>query len=283
MPSVFIHKLALALQFSDATDGRGIENDIRISVNGKPRRPMPKPGGYFIFMGDDLPEESFDMDIAASGYVPTKKRILLEAPGIGPPLLRVEMIPEDRSLRGERLCTLSGTRKALSAIDAVKLGSNACIAGTFDARKRTLHVYNPYKLEFNRPRYALVDSEGLHYEIFTIESRVSDEAFIIDHPFVSDVSADLAVAPVVAGDVNAKGEYLLRVRDDATDNRFIVRFAEESGERFEIVDFNDSDALRRIAAAPKSRAKTKVKDAKVKEVKEAKGTNEAKDTNEKNH
>ncbi|MDR1247540.1 MAG: hypothetical protein LBK57_11065 [Clostridiales Family XIII bacterium] len=262
MPSVFTHKLALALQFSDATDGRGIENDIRISVNGRPKRPMPKPGGYFIFMADDLPEESFDMDIAASGYVPTKKRILLEAPGIGPPLLRVEMIPEDKPLRGGRLCTLSGTCKGLSAIDAVKLGSNACVAGTFDARKRTLRVYNPYRLEFNRPRYALVDSKELRYEIFMIESRVSDGAFIIDHPFVSDVSADFTVAPVVAGDVNAKGEYLLRVRDDATDNRFIVRFAEDAGERFEIVDFTDADVLRRIAAAPKSRAKTKIKEAK---------------------
>jgi hypothetical protein len=242
MPSVIIHKLALALQFFDATDGRGIENDIRISVNGRSKWPMPKGDGYFIFMADDLPEESFDMDIAASGYVPTKKRVLLEAPGIGPPLLRVEMIPEDKPLRGARLYTLSGTCKGLSAIDAVRLGSNACVAESFDAKKRTLCVYNPNRLEFNRPRYALVDARKLCYEIFTIESRVSDGAFIIDHPLVSDVSAGSSLAPVITGDVNAKGEYLLRARDDTTDNRLIVRFAEESGERFEIVDFNERDS-----------------------------------------
>jgi hypothetical protein len=241
MPSVFTHKLALALQFSDATDGRGIENDIRISVNGAVRRPMPKPGGYFVLTAEDLPEESFDMDIVASGYMPTKKRILLEAPGIGPPL-RIEMIPEEKPLRGGRLRTLSGTRKGLSAIDAVRLGSDICVAEAFDAKKRTLRVYNPYRLEFNRPRYALVGPEGLRYEIFTIDSRVSDGAFIIDHPLVSDVSAEFSVAPVVPGDVNAKGEYLLRVRDDTADMRFIVRFAEKAGERFDIVDFNERDS-----------------------------------------
>jgi hypothetical protein len=240
MPSVFTHKLALALQFSDATDGRGIEDDIRISVNGAVRRPMPKPGGYFVLTTEDLPEDSFDMDIVASGYMPTKKRILLEAPGIGPPL-RIEMIPEDKPLRGGRFCTLSGTRKGLSAIDAVRLGSDICVAEAFDAKKRTLRVYNPYRLEFNRSRYALVNPEGPRYEIFTIDSRVSDGTFIIDHPLVSEVSA-VSVAPLITGDVNAKGEYLLRVRDDTADMRFIVRFAEKAGERFEIVDFNDRDS-----------------------------------------
>jgi hypothetical protein len=249
----------LALQFSDATDGRGIENDIRISVNGRLKHPMPKPGGYFLFMAADLPEESFDMDIVVSGYVPTTKRILLESPGIGPPLLRVEMIPEDRPLPGALLCTLSGKSKGLSAIDAVRIGSNVCVAEAFDARKRTLRVYNPYRLEFNRLRYALVDPGGLRYEIFMIESRVSDGAFIIDHPFVSDVSAEFAVAPVVTGDVNAEGEYLLRVRDETADNRFIVRFAEEAGERFEVVDFNESDVLRRTEAEPEPRPKTKAR------------------------
>jgi hypothetical protein len=240
MPSVIIHKLALALQFFDAIDGRGIENDIRISVNGKPKHPMSKSGGYFVFTAGDLPEESFDMDIVASGYAPTKKRILLEAPGIGPPLLRVEMIPEDKPWGG-RLCTLSGTCKGLSAVDAVRLDAGVCVVEDFDARKRMLRVCNPYPLEFNRPRYAMVDRGGLRYEIFTIDSRVSDGAFIIDHPFVSDVSAEFAIAPVVAGNVNAEGEYLLRVRDETADNRFIVRFAEETGERFKLVDFNEKD------------------------------------------
>jgi hypothetical protein len=237
MPSVFTHKLALAVQFSDATDGRGIENDIRISVNGKPKLPIPKPGGFFIFMADDLPEEPFDMDVRVFGYVPTKKRILLEAPGIGPPLLRIELVPEENPLLGRTFETLSGSGGGIEAVDAVNFGENLCFVGSFDKRKRTLHIHNPHRLEFNRPRYALVNPGELRYETFIIESRVSDEAFIIDHPFVSDVSAELPIASVVAGDVNAEGGYLLRVRGGSADDRWIVRFTEDGGERFELVDF----------------------------------------------
>jgi hypothetical protein len=249
---VFTHKLALALKFMDATDGRGIEHDIRISVNDRPAIPSPRQGGYFVFMSNELPEDAFDMDVRASGYVPTKRRILLEAPGIGPPLSHIELIPEAGSARGALFASLSGTKKGLSAIDAVKLGKNPCLAESFDARRRTLRVYNPYRFEFNRARYALVDPSVPRYEAFAIEKRVSNEAFIIDHPLTSDVSAEFPIMPIVSGDVNAEGEYLLRVRDDTAENRWIVRFTEDSGERFELVDFNE--------AAVSAKGKARVKD-----------------------
>ncbi|MDR2089315.1 MAG: hypothetical protein LBP73_08170 [Clostridiales Family XIII bacterium] len=259
MPSVITHKLALALRFSDATDGRIIERDVQCSVDGKLRRPMPKWGGYFVFTAEDLPEEQFDLDVRALGYVPTKKRVLLEAPGIGPPLLRIELIPQENPLLRTDFDTLSGKRRGLREIDAVKLEENLCFAKAFDARKRMLRIYNPYRLEFNRARYALVDPNGLSYEPFVIESRASDETFKIDHPFVTNISADLQIAPVVGGDVRADGEYLLRVRDGGANSRWIVRFAESKGDRFELVDF---DGGRKTARSAKTPRKTNGKEKK---------------------
>jgi hypothetical protein len=241
MASVWKHTLALALRLSDATDGGNIEYDIRFSVNGKRRVPLPKPGGHFVFLAGDLPEEDFDLDVHASGYVPTTRRVLLEAPGIGPPLLRIDMVPREAPLGRARLRTLSGTRKGLLAIDAARLAGYACFARGFDARKRILTVYNPYRLALDRSRYALVSREALRYESFAIESHVAGEAFKTDHPFVASVSDGSPITPVVSGLVRADGTYLLRVRDESSDNRFVVRFAEEEGERFEVVDFNDPE------------------------------------------
>jgi hypothetical protein len=250
MSSLIKHTVALALRLSDATDGKNIEYDIRFLIDGKPRLPLPKPGGHFIFFAEDLPEEGFDLDVRASGYVPTTRRVLLEAPGIGPPLLRLDMIPEENPLRGARFGTLAGKRKGLVAIDAVRLGEQTCFAKEFDARKRMLTIYNPYRLALDRTRYALVNREALQYEPFVVESGVSDEAFKIDHPLVSSVSA-APIAPVVSGLVRADGEYLLRVRDESSDNRFIVRFTEAEGERFAFVDFDEPESLSRLAEAPR--------------------------------
>ncbi|MDR1573882.1 MAG: hypothetical protein LBS24_06190 [Clostridiales Family XIII bacterium] len=252
MPSVIKHTLALTLKLSDATNGGLIESGIRFSIDGKPRRPLPKPEGYFVFLTEDLPEASFDLDVRASGYVPTTRRVLLEAPGIGPPLLSVEMVPEEGLSWNMRFGTLSGERKGLVAIDAVRVGEKICFAGAFDARKRMLTVYNPYRHTFNRTRYALVDPAGLRYEPFVIESYASDETFKIDHPFVSAVSAESPIAPVVVGLVRADGTYLLRVRDESLDNRWIVRFTEAEGERFELVDFNEPETAR-LKASEKSK------------------------------
>ncbi|MDR2770978.1 MAG: hypothetical protein LBB57_02955 [Clostridiales Family XIII bacterium] len=250
MSSVITHKLALALKLSDAIDGRNIKADLRFFVGGKASLPKPRPGGYFIFMEDALPETHFDLEVRASGYVPTKKRVLLEAPGIGPPLLRIEMIPQENPIGNTAYKTLSGTRKGLAAIDAARPEKNSCFARTFDARKRLLTVYNPYRIEFDRARYALIAPDGLSYESFAVESRVSDEAFTIDHPFVSTVSADLPIVPVVAGCVDAAGAYLLRVPDDGAGKGWIVRFTEETGERFEPVDF-DGPKIAQLAEAPR--------------------------------
>jgi hypothetical protein len=250
MPSVITHKLALALRFSDATDGRVIENGLQCLIDGKPRRPLPKWGGYFVFSAEELPEACFDLDVRASGYVPTKKRVLLEAPGIGPPLLRVEMIPKEERLPNVGFYTLSGKRKGLIAIDAVNPTENSCFAGAFDARKAALTVYNPYRLELNRARYALVDPNGLSYEPFVIEARISGETFKIDHPLVTTVSADFPIIPVVSGDVRADGEYLLRVRDEGADKRRLVRFEEDAGERFELIDFGEGEGAQAPARKP---------------------------------
>jgi hypothetical protein len=249
MSSVIKHTLALALRISDATDGRNIEHDIRFLIDGKPMNPMPKQGGHFVFLAEDLPKKDFDLDIRTLGYVPTTRRVLLEAPGIGPPTLSVEMIPDETLSRGASLKTLSGTRKGLAAIDAVRLGENSCFAREFDARRRMLTVYNPHRLAFNRMHYALVDTAGLRYEPFVVESSVSGETFKIDHPFVASVSADAPIAPVIGGVVFADGTYLLRVRDENADNRFIVRLTEAEGERFELVDFNEAETVR-LAEAP---------------------------------
>jgi catechol 2,3-dioxygenase-like lactoylglutathione lyase family enzyme len=254
MPTVITHRLALALRLSDATDGRGIEDDVRFLIDGETRKPMPKPSGHFIFTAEDLPETHFDLCVRASGYVPTKKRVLLEAPGIGPPLLHIEMIPLENPLGNVRFWTLSGSLEGLSEIDAVPIGENSCFAKSFDAKTRTLTVYNPYRIEFNRARYALLDPNGLSYESFRIESRVSDEAFKIDHPFVLAVSAERPVVPVVSGCVGANGEYLLRVRDEGVGKRRIVRFSDKDGERFELVEFSDKEGAR-IVQSPRAESR----------------------------
>jgi hypothetical protein len=255
MSSRITHKLALALRLSDATGGMGIEKDTLFFVDGEQRRPFPKPNGYFAFTKETIPEEDFDLEVRASGYVPTKKRVLLEAPGIGPPLLRIEMIPEDNPLSGNSFQTLSGTRKGLVAIDAVKLGESPCFAKEFDARTKVLAVRNPYRLEFDRAGYALVNPKELCYETFTVAARVSDEAFKIDHPLISNVSADFPVAPVISGSVSAGGEYLLRLRDAAVERRWIVRFKEDAREYFNLVDFNEPETVSLVAAPPATGAK----------------------------
>jgi hypothetical protein len=126
----------------------------------------------------------------------------------------------------------------------VKLGENLCFAMGFEVRRKRLRVYNPYRIEFNRARYALVNVEAPSYESFSVEACVSGETLQIDKRLASGPYENAPLSPVVSGAVDAEGNYLLRVRDMTAECRWIVRLKAGKEERFTLVDFNKPETAR---------------------------------------
>jgi hypothetical protein len=238
VPAVIKHQLALAVRLSDATDGRGIENDVTFLVDGTEKLPQRKANGYFIYTDQALLERDYDLEARARGYAPIRRRVRLKEPGVIPPDLRLELIPLE-SLRTEGLFhTLEGRLPGLGAIDAVNPGDGACLIKDYDARRRRLTVFNPHRLEFDRVLYALVQIAENRYTPFAVETRVSGDVLKTDRPLTVKGVVNLPLTPVVSGLAGPEGEYLLRVRRNAAGSRWIVRIRLNETDKFTLVDFN---------------------------------------------
>ncbi|MDR1605340.1 MAG: hypothetical protein LBS10_11260 [Gracilibacteraceae bacterium] len=238
MPAVIKHQLALAVRLSDVTDGRGVENDVTFWVNGTEKSPRRKTNGFFIYTDPALLAQDYDLEVRARGYVPARRRILLEAPGVSPPDLRLELVPEEDLRTAGLYFSLAGRLPGLTAIDAVSADDTACRVKHYDARRRRLTVFNPHRLEFERALYALVQTAETRYVPFAPEGYSPDGTLKTDRSLTLRGLVNLPLTPVVAGITGPEGDYLLRVRKNAAGNRWIVRLRLNEADKFAGVDFN---------------------------------------------
>ncbi|MDR0433522.1 MAG: hypothetical protein LBH21_00495 [Gracilibacteraceae bacterium] len=237
MPAVIKHQLALALRLADAADGREVENNVSFWVDGKEQLPRRKANGYFIFTDPDLLLGDYSLEVRARGYIPVCRRVRLEAPGVSPPDLRLELTPAPDPGTAALYHSLTGRLPELTGIDAVAATGGACQVKSYDPRRRRLTVFNPHRQEFERALYALVLTDETRYIPFAVTGRAG-ETLIIDRPLTLKNAVNLPLAPVVAGVTGPEGDYILRMRKTAAGGRWIVRCRWREADKFTLVDFN---------------------------------------------
>ena len=95
--------------------------------------------------------------------------------------------------------------------------------------------------------YGLLSSDKQCYEKIEVEKMVSPKSIQLKNPpagtFIPAYTPNLFIARIVYGVVHDGGRYLLRVRDEGTDTRYLVRYEVGDEVRFQVVDFHDQEVL----------------------------------------
>ena len=124
----------------------------------------------------------------------------------------------------------------ITAVDTVRAGESPCLIREWDARKKLLTIFNPHKLNLDRTYYALVDPDKEVYEVFRIVKRISDQVFKLDRPLEMEFKNYFPICPVILGSVGPGDNYSLRVQNDSSHSRWIVRKVCGETASFETLD-----------------------------------------------
>lgn len=233
---VFTHRLDLALRLVDTTSGRNVSGrDVEVFMDGKPVRFSEKAGQLLIFQG--LEFRSFRLEIVSRMFERTEQKVELDALDKTLPLLEIHLIPRENYSIGVGLLSLTGTMPGIQELSAVRMGDNACLIREFDPRRRVAKIFNPHHLSLDRVQYALVDPDRCIYEPFQILRMMDEQTLKSDRILELPFKNYFPIASRVSGITREDGSYCLRVRDDATDARWIVRWVMNGQEHFRTIDF----------------------------------------------
>jgi hypothetical protein len=234
--SVFTYRLAFALRLVDTTSGRPVNSGgVQVFMDGAPAHFQPK-GGVLVFQ--DLKKRTFRLRVTSGGYEPMETEVELDALDAKLPLLEAYLIP-NANFPGVEFLTLAGTLPGIGSLSAVRAGDNACLIREFEPRKRMAKLFNPHHLAMDRVRYALMDPDKGCYEPFNIVRVVDDQTIRVDRVLETAFKNYFPVTPLVLGRTDPDGSYCLRVRDDATAAKWLVRWEEQEQAHFRMVDFRE--------------------------------------------
>lgn len=241
-PTLIVHRLDLILRLLDTTTGREISaTEVSLFRDGKPLHPLEKERGTLIFPG--LGREDFVLGLRSKYFESFSLPIRYSELDEKTPTVELHLIPSDVSVSPMRCLTLSGRLPGIRELTAVRAGDTSCLIREFDERKKLMTVFNPHNLELGRTHYALVNPEKGSYERFCIAKRVDDKTLKLDRVIKSEFGSNWPVCPVLFGQTNEEGDYLLRVRDDSSKAKWLIRYMLGEEERFCCVDMSQQREL----------------------------------------
>jgi hypothetical protein len=241
MGTVIRHSLDLVLRLIDTTTGRALAGgQIELFRDGGRLR-FERREENLLFI--DTGREDYDLLVKAAGFEERRARVAYGELDEKMPVLELHLIPDGRKGMGGPVLTLAGEFPGISAIDAVRAGDAPALVREFDERRRLMKLFNPHHLEMNSVFYGIVDPDGGSYEAIEIEKRLSESEYKLARKPAKEFKSNSPVTRLVFGSVIEPGHYLLRVRDDSREAKWLVRCTADGKEAFYPIDFKQPETL----------------------------------------
>lgn len=238
--SVFGAKLDLLVRLTDTTTGAYVtEKNIVFKRDGIPVIPEPRDPGTYIFINTG--REDFLMQIEVFGYEVYKTRVRYEELDVRLPECDVFLMPSESMSRGEQVLSFSGTLPFLKKIEAIRLDRPVCFVKEFDKKTNALTVFanSGGRVSLYDKYYGLLSADKESYEKVEVESELTLQSVRLKEQLKEEQISNLPLMRVIFGSVSENGDYLLRVRDDGDNLKYIVRYEVGDEVRFQEIDFKD--------------------------------------------
>ncbi len=244
MASVIRAKLDLLIRLVDTTTGAAVdEKNVVFTRDGKPVRPDTRGEGIYLLINTG--RENFLMQVKVYGYEEMTLNINYEELDERIPEITVFLIPSENTVRGEGVLSLSGILPFLEAIEAVKPDRALCTVKGFEPRKKILSYFPQAGAlrDWDEAEYGILHADQESYEKIGIVRRDTEQSVELKEVLKEENISNLPVLRIIHGKVDENGAYLLRVRDDGEDQKYLVRYTVKSEVRFQTVDFREPEEL----------------------------------------
>lgn len=240
--STIKHHLSLVIRLINSVTGNEIEErKVVFYQQEKKVTPVSKGGGVYLFI--NVERVDFELEVNVYGYEPGKAKICFENLKENYPIQELYLIPKDTPSGGVYL-SLQGLMKGMTAIEAVSLNENVCSLKEYENRKRIMTISNPKNVRLSDACYGLLNSTRTEFEKFEVAEQTSSSQIKVLNPLQSEWKWNDAIVRMVQGQVDNKGNYLLRVAD-ATNAMYLVHYVAGGKDYFQMVDFNQPGELKK--------------------------------------
>lgn len=237
------YTLDLLVRLIDTTTGAVVtERDVHFRKDKKTVLPVPRGNGNYVFLNTG--RKDCTLDVAVSDFEPAHVTVRYEELDAFLPIKDVFLIPSENTAKGENVVTLTGNLSGIEAIEAVRVGRSYCTVKSFDARKRMLSLFKANGPGMEEICYGLIHADRMTFEAFEVEKVISPVSLKLKKPLQEEFRENSPISRIVYGQWNAAGDYLLRVRDDGTNLKYLVRYVVSGVPAFQTVDFHDPETLR---------------------------------------
>lgn len=252
-PAVVIrHRAGLIVRLIDTATGREIvQRDVRFVRDGETVFPMQRPDGTLVFL--DFPPDACSFTVCAGRFLPRQVSLTEQQLATRPPLVEIHLVPDAAYAARWPCGTVEGRWPGIEQIDAVRLSDADCLAQSFDERRQILTLFNPHHLALDRTYYAVVNPDVCRYEPIEIMEQCSEQKFRLTAPLQQPFGNSFPVARRVLGAVLPQERYVLRVPEDSSDRRWLVRWRSGGRDFYQMVDFALPDSVT-LRSPPEERA-----------------------------
>lgn len=243
-PSVVIrHRAGLVVRLIDTLTGRdAVQNDFRFARNGENVFPMGRADGKLVFL--NFPPEACMLSVKSAWFLPQEIELTEDILQARMPLIELHLVPSRTYAERWSCATIEGDWPGIEQIDAVRLSDVACLAQSYDEKRKILNLFNPHHLLLDRTYYAVVNPDVCRYEPIEIVESCSEQKFRLASPLEQPVGNYYPVARRTLGAIPRPDHYILRVSEDSSDRRWLVRWRSGGTDYYQTIDFALPDTVK---------------------------------------
>lgn len=244
MASVISSRLDLLIRLIDTTTGAAVEeSNVVILRDGTPVRPERRGAGTYIFINTG--REDFLMHIKVDGFEEYEHFVSYGELDERIPVCNAFLIPSENTRKGESLLGLSGNLPFLEALEAVNLNRVVCHANEYDPKTKVMGVFGQMggRVYLYDTYYGLLEESGESYERIEVVGNETPQSVLLRNPLEKELKSNSPLMRVVFGQVKENGDYLLRVRDDGEEIKYLLKYTLKGETKFKTVDLREVKEL----------------------------------------
>lgn len=236
-------RLDLMISIYDATTGSAVdEANIRFLRDEKVVVPEKRGRETFVFL--NLGRENCLMQIDVYGYESRRISVDYDTLNQQLPALDVFLIPSENYRVGQNVLYLRGQLSGLLKLEALHPGRPVTSIKDFDAKKMTMSVFAPNRrVELTRRYYGLIHSDKASFEDLIVSDEMIGEAVKLEEPIREEFSPNAPICPIIFGQVEEDGKFVLAVLDDGENLNYLVKYQTKDTTGYQMIDFHNLNGV----------------------------------------
>lgn len=215
------YKLDLIVHLVDTTTGKAIEQrQVTFQSEEQVVPFLRRDDGLYILLNRG--RKDMDLKIQVVGFLPAEVRICYTQLQEQFPKVEVAMIPEISPSGFIDMVTMEGQYTGMESIVAVPLKNPYGVVARYLEKKQILRLYGTKPLK--EMAYAVIHEQQQEFEEFQIKKRIDKLNVKLAEPLKTACRPEEMVVRIVRGRVDASGNYLLRLQEDAGGIEYMIRY-----------------------------------------------------------